>query len=129
MLRIRRLSGFLLGLLLVQITILGAGVSCLPELVAGDDATTVAAAETVDGVDGHADRHAHHGEQESPGRGADGHDPTHCIVSMACALASLAGREVSLAQPGLRATAGVIGANLAAPRSLRHAPEPPPPRG
>ena len=87
----------------------------------------VTGTEGLPGADGHAD-HAQHSEQESPSRSSDGHDPTHCIVSMACAMATLAGREVSLAQPELRATAGVIGANLAAPRSLRHAPEPPPPR-
>ena len=126
MLRIRRISAFLLGMLLVQVTILGAASGCSIELTSGAAMPTAAAAHG--DVNGHASHHGQHGNQESTRQGTQGHDRSHCTMAMTCAMASMASREVALAEPVIRVTASVTGGDLATPRSLGQAPEPPPPR-
>ena len=113
-------------MLLVQVTILGAASGCSTELTSGAVMPTAASARG--DVEGDASHHGQHGDQESTRQGNEEHDRSHCAMAMTCAMASMASREVALAEPVLHATASVTGGDLATPRSLGHAPEPPPPR-
>ena len=124
--RLRRFAALLVALLLVQLTLAGAGVACAPPA----DAATAAGAHD----DGHAAHHAAHvvaddeapAEREAPASHHDGR--LHCPTMLACAVAAVAA-TTALPDGGLLAEADAAAPDGVAPLSVTGAPEPPPPRG
>ena len=132
--RLRRFAVALLGLLLVQLTLAGAGVACA--VPTPDAAGSVAATEH------DASGHAHHGtdladaaglasathpDDAAPTRHHDGR--LHCPSSMACASATIARAASMLPENALVAASEIAAPEDVAPASIVGAPEPPPPRG
>lgn len=138
---LRRLRGFatvLLGLLVFQLSPLGAATACLAPATAGmvADATLGAGdAGTLHGQGAH-DQHARGpgGASQQPLPSDDGTAPRHhegqkhCPASMACAIVAVAAVSSGLPEGGPRAVARIAAPDSAAPASVVGAPEPPPPR-
>jgi hypothetical protein len=133
--RLRRFAVALLGLLLVQLSLLGAGVACTVPAVGGPAAS--AAHGSAAGVAHHAGGHAHDGgdvagadalpSDDAPPSGH--HDGRmHCPTTMACATAAIAVAASALPDGGILARAEIVAPDATAPASVVGAPEPPPPR-
>lgn len=136
--RLREFATALLGLLVFQLSPLGATAACLAPVGGG------IVAEATPGV---ADTGAVHGQGAAHGLHARGPDDTpqprpaddgaapphhegqkHCPASMACAVVAVAAVSSGLPGSGLRAAARIAAPDSAAPASVVGAPEPPPPR-
>lgn len=140
--RLRHFAAGLLAVLLLQVSLLGAGVTCAPWLTsAAAGGTTHAPALDASHHGGHG-HHGHGGgdrshtapaaadEHASDDAPAPSHHggQLHCATAASCAPAALAGAVTVAAGDGVAAAGRIAVPDARAPASVIGAPEPPPPR-
>lgn len=128
--RFRRAASLLLGVHLLQVILLAASAVC--DLPAMSTARETQVAEVTGALDAHASHALHHvappvGDtpQEAP------HHTTHttsCPMAMACVATAIVAPVPVLASHELRIGTDRIVHETRVLRSMREAPEPPPPR-
>jgi len=124
--RFRHLAAVLLGVLLLQASLLGAGMACA--------VTTGAAPADAGGVASSHGMHGHHGPgapdaTDSRDQRGREHAQMHCPAAMTCATFGVAGVVTTLPAAVLVPPAQIAALDSAPPESVSGAPEPPPPRG
>ena len=125
--RLRRFAAALLGVILLQVILLGSGAVCPEMSVAASGAASRAAG---DEHAGHAGHHAGAPVQRDDAA-TDPHTPVppHCVIAMNCSMVAVAGATAGLPAADAIPTALIAALDDTAPASRRGAPEPPPPRG
>lgn len=143
--RLRRSAAVLLGVHLLQVTLVVASSVCEPAALATVTAFTTDAAATPHTAAhemAHHDmaHHASHVAAASPAnepRSTDGSGPLHehgpagatCPMAMTCTVVAVASTAPVITTLVVSVPDAPVGHAGLAPRSLRLAPEPPPPRG
>jgi hypothetical protein len=139
--RLRRaVSALLVGVLLLQVTVLGAAGACVRSAVveAGPaiDARVAPSAHGAHGGHGGHDMARHdgagHDRPAVPGGAPDGVPggvPAHCPMAMSCVLAGLTAGAHALPVDTPAPRLVIAARDDVLPASARRAPEPPPPRG
>ncbi len=122
--RLRRHVAALLGVLLLQVIVLGAGAPCMP---AGDGPIPSPAMH--DGHEGHAGHEGMAVPDDGRGETRPGQGSSHCLVAMSCATMGPTAARTTLADDTVAVTTAIAARDDAAPASVGGAPEPPPPRG
>jgi hypothetical protein len=138
--RLRRFAAVLLGVLALQLSLLGTRAACATTVVSG---TAAAADDPAGAPASHGDgEQGHHGAAPAaPASGGDassgGHDADHggehdgrmhCPTGMACATIGVAGDAAALPATARRPVVRVASLDATAPAPVASAPEPPPPR-
>jgi hypothetical protein len=136
--RVRHAVAALMGVLLLQLTLVGAGVACTAtvESARGIGLVALAGPAIDQGADGHEHPAGHAPtDATTPGDGSGSHhgqtDPdgqTRCPAATGCTTIGVVDVAVILPVATVRVDAGVVAADSAAPVSVSGAPEPPPPR-
>lgn len=125
--RLCRFASALLGVLVLQVVLLGSGAVC-PEVPAA------VSEQAAGGAGGEHAGHQGHGPQapvERDDMATNPHAPVppHCVVAMNCSMVAVAGVSAGLPAASAASSMLVVACDDAAPASPRGAPEPPPPRG
>lgn len=125
--RLRRFAAALLGVLLLQVVLLGSSAVCPEMRVAATGAGSQVAG------DEHAGHAGHHAGAPAQRDDATTNPrtpvPPHCVIAMNCSMVAVAGTTAGLSAADAIPTALVAALDDTAPASRRGAPEPPPPRG
>jgi hypothetical protein len=119
----RRFISLFMGLLVLQMSILGTGLAC--ETMSGRAGSSVA------GGSGGGGEHAHHAQL--PGKDGGVEHGSHsgqsaCPAAMSCSVAGIAGPSIVTFAADAGPSDAVIAVNADTPASIAGAPEPPPPR-
>jgi hypothetical protein len=110
----------------LQLVLPGAGWACVSEWTT----SVVDARERNETAGPHAAHERHDSESgESSRSGADStpDEPAHCVSAASCAMVALMGDEIVVV-PRHPVAQRTMAGDESAPRSVRHAPDPPPPR-
>jgi hypothetical protein len=119
----RRLVSLLMGLLLLQMSILGTGLACETMIARSGSVVTEHG--------GAGGEHAHHAQPGSKDTGSErtGHTgQSSCPAAMSCSVAGIAVLSIVTFDADAAPSDAVIAVNVDTPASIAGAPEPPPPR-
>jgi hypothetical protein len=136
--RARHAVAALMGVLLLQLTLVGAGVACAAAVNGGADSRIAASGGSItsQGDDGHEHNAGHDpADATTPGDGSGSHHGqtnsdggTHCPAPMGCTTVGVVDVAVTLPSATVRVAKGIVPTNATTPESVGGAPEPPPPR-
>ena len=130
--RLRSLAAALAGLLLIQVSLLGAGLACAASASVNQTLTGDERAAHHEGSHGGHGRMAAEStlpaapERQTPASHHDG--PLHCPGTTSCASATIGSAEVRFAGLEVSDAAEPSAHAVKVPMSVAGAPEPPPPR-
>ena len=130
--RLHRFAAVLMGVLLLQVSLLAAATACSPT-PNGMAAAEVAGGLATDGSAGGDGAHAHHeprpaGEPDGGSRSRHHDGQMHCPSAMACTAVGVAAVSVALPEGAPLLAGRALALDAIAPASITGAPEPPPPR-
>jgi Mrp family chromosome partitioning ATPase len=128
--RLRHLAAVLMGVLLLQMTLLGSGLACAAVPSEGGAEHAHAGAHGPPSA-GDAE-HGHHdaAPTRAPASDRQGDSPgqLHCLAAMSCTTGGVAAVATALPAAEPETAHRVAALDAAAPASIVGAPEPPPPR-
>jgi len=122
--RPRRALAALLGVLVLQLSLTGAGSACARDAIAATPAAGHEHHAT------HDDAGARPGSEHAPDSGDDAsrHASTHCVTATSCVVVGVAESDATAAGIADASVSRAAMRDDALPPSVGHAPEPPPPR-
>ncbi|HEX5830392.1 MAG TPA: hypothetical protein VFY16_05380 [Gemmatimonadaceae bacterium] len=128
--RLRHFAAVLVGVLLLQMTLLGTGLACaaVPPEGGAEHAHAGARGAPAAGDTAHGHHDAAPAHAPSPDRHGDATGQMHCPAAMSCTTGGEAAIATALPTAELEMAHQVAALDAAAPASIVGAPEPPPPR-